>query len=90
MWADGNITPLQGNGFRLFKYILMGNLPDYDDDVERRNTHTLLIPKTGAEGIIPKQDIAVLRRVIGPAEDQEHKTGIKSRSISPPVNRVAK
>jgi hypothetical protein len=89
MWADGNTKPLQGNGFRLFRSVLMGIQPDYDDDVERRNTHPLLLPKAEAEGIISKQDIDVLRRAIGPAEEQEHKTDVNSKSISP-VNTVAK
>ena len=67
----------------------MGNQTDYDDDVERRNPHPLLLPKAQTEGIISKQDIDVLRREIGPTEDQEHKTDVKSKSISP-VNTVAK
>ena len=89
MWADGNTKPLQGNGFRLFRSVLMGIQPDYDDDDERRNTHPLLLPKAETEGIISKQDIDVLRRAIGPAEEQEHKTDVNSKSISP-VNTVAK
>ena len=68
----------------------MSNQPDYDDDTERRNTPPLLLPKAEAESIISKQDIDVLRRAIGPAEDREHKTGVKSKSISPPVNTVTK
>ena len=36
-----------------------------------------------------KQDIDVLRRAIGPTEDQEHKTDVKSKLISP-VDTVAK
>ena len=31
----------------------------------------------------------MLRRTIGPAEDQEHKTGVKSKSIASSVNPVA-
>ena len=67
----------------------MGNQPDYDDGVERRNTHPLALPKAKAEGIISKQDINVLRHTIGPAEDQEHTTGVKSKSIYPPLNSGA-
>ena len=90
MWTDGITKPLQGNDFRLFRSVLMGISLVYDDDVECRNTHTLLLPKAEAEGILSKQDIDVLRRAIGPAEDQEHKTGVKSKSISPSVNTLAK
>ena len=50
----------------------------------------MLLPKAKAEGIISKQDIDVLWRAMGPVEDQEHKMGVKSKSISPPVNTVAK
>ena len=89
LWADGNTKPLQGNGFRLFRSVLMGIQPDYNDDDERRNMHPLLLPKMEAEGIISKQDIDLLRRMIGPAEDQEHKTDVNSKSVLP-VNTVAK
>ena len=67
----------------------MGIQPDYDDDNKRRNTHPLLLSKAEAEGIISKQGIDVLQRAIGPTEDQEYKTNVKSESISP-VNTVAK
>ena len=90
MWADGNTKLPQGSGFRLFRSVLLGIPPEYDDNVEHRNTHSLLLPKTEAEGVLSKQDINVLRRAIGPAEDQEHKTGVRSKSISPPVNTVPK
>ena len=72
MWADGNTKPLQGNGFRLFRSVLMGIQPDHNDNDERRNTHPLLLPKAEAEGIISKQDIDVLRRAIGPTKDLEY------------------
>ena len=81
MWANGNMKPLQSNGFRLFRSELMGNLPDYNDNTERRNTHPLLLPKAEADGIISKQDIDVLKHAIGSDEDQEHKTGVKSKSF---------
>ena len=90
MWTGGNKKPLQGNVFRLFRSVLMCNQPDYDNDVERSNTHPLLLPKAKAEGIISKQDTGVLRCAIGPAEDQEYKTAVKSKLITLPVNIVAK
>ena len=43
----------------------MGISPDYDDNVERRNTHPTLLPKAEAEGVISKQDLDVLKRAIG-------------------------
>ena len=83
-----NVPP--SNGFRLFRSVLMCNQPDYNDNVKRRNTQYLFFSKVKAEGITSKQDINMLRCAIGPAEDQEHKTGVKNKSISPPVNTVAK
>jgi hypothetical protein len=50
----------------------------------------LFPPQAEAEGLISKQDIEVLRRAIGSDENQEHKKGVKSKSISPSVNTVAK
>ena len=32
MWANGNTKPLQGNGFRLSRSVLMGNQPDSRDE----------------------------------------------------------
>ena len=51
----------------------MGVPPDYDDDVERRNAHPLLLHKAKAEGVISKQDLEVLKHTIGSANNQEYK-----------------
>ena len=68
----------------------MGDLPDYVDDTDRRNTQPLLLSKAEAEGMISNQDIDVLKCASRSADNQEHKTGVKSKSISLPVNTVAK
>ena len=68
----------------------MGIPPDYDDNTGRSNTHPLLLPKAEAEGVISKQDLEVLKRVIGSDNIQEDKRDVNSKSISPPVNTVAK
>ena len=65
MWADSNTKLLQGNGFCLFRFVLMGIPPDYDDNIERRNTPPLPLPKAEAEGVISKQDLEVLKHAIG-------------------------
>ena len=90
MWADGNTKPLQGNGSHLFRSVLMGIPPDYNNDAERKNTHPLLLPRNEAEGVIPKQDLEVLKRAIGSGDVQDNKKDVKSKSILPPVNTVAK
>ena len=73
-----------------FGSVLVGILPDYDDDVERRNTHPLLLPKIDARGVISRQHIKVLNHVIGSTDDHEYKKGVRSKLISPPINTVAK
>ena len=90
IWANGNMKPLQGNRFQLFRSVLMGNLPDYDNNIERRNMHSLLLPKAEAEKVISKQGIDVLKHAIGSADNQEPRMVVKSKSISSPVNRLAK
>ena len=60
MWADNTTTPLQGNGFWLFRSVLMGIPPGYNHDTKRRNTYPLLLLKAEAEGVISKQDLEVL------------------------------
>ena len=44
MWADINIEDLQGNLFYKIFSRLMGIGEDYDDDIERLNTHPDLLP----------------------------------------------
>ena len=39
MWADMNTKPTQGKLFRTQRSEVMGVPVDYDDEVERRNTH---------------------------------------------------
>ena len=68
----------------------MGIPPDYDDDVERKNTHPVLFPKVEAEGVISKLDMDVLKRAIGSVDIQEIKRDANSKSIFPPLNTVAK
>ena len=44
MWVDLNTKPVQGAIFRIFRSDIMGVSVEYDDDVERRRTHPLLLP----------------------------------------------
>ena len=44
MWADVLTKPKQGKSFRLDRSHLMNVPIDYDDNVERRNTHPQLLP----------------------------------------------
>ena len=90
MWAHGNTKPLQGDRFWLFRSVLLGIPPDYDDDLEQRNTYPLLLPKAEAGEMIPKQDTDVLKRAMGSTDSQEHKKSVMSNLILPPVETVAK
>ena len=54
MWDNSNMTILQGSGFWVFRSVLMGISSDYNDGVERRNTHPLLLPKAETRGVISK------------------------------------
>ena len=51
MWADVNTKPNQGKRFRVMRGEVMGVSVEYNDDVERRRTHTLLMPKIESEQI---------------------------------------
>ena len=76
--------------FQLFRSVLMGIPPDYDDITKRRNTHPLLIHKAEAEGVISKQDLEVLKHAMGGDNIQEDERDVNSKSILPPVNTIAK
>ena len=71
MWADINTKPVQGRLFRVFRHKMTGVPVDYDDDVERRNTHPLLLPKietarvSQADGDLLEK-AAVVKKVTNP------------------------
>ena len=44
MWADMNTKPVQGELFRIQRHHMMGVPINYDDEVERKRTHPLLLP----------------------------------------------
>ena len=49
MWADYHLKPFQGSKFCITRRKIMSYLVDYDDDVERRLTHPILMPKFEAD-----------------------------------------
>ena len=49
MWADVNTKPVQGQLFSTFRHHMTGVSVDYDDDVERKRTHAMLLPKIEPE-----------------------------------------
>ena len=90
MWADVNTKPLQGQMFREFRSHLLGISVEYDDDVERRNTHPNLLPKVEVEGVISKADLEVLVTATSLNKEREQERGIKKRSIPQQTKMVAK
>ena len=44
---------------------IMGCNIEYDDNVERRNTHPSLLPRAKEQGVISKEDVEVLRKATG-------------------------
>ena len=46
MWADVNTNPVQGLLFMKFCHDIMGVPMEYAGDVEGRNIHSMLMPKT--------------------------------------------
>ena len=49
MWADVNTNPVQGQLFWTFRHHMMVVPIYYDDDVERRRTHPMFLPKVETE-----------------------------------------
>ena len=45
MWDDVNTKPTQGKMFRVVFGHVMGVSEEYEDDVDRRRTHLLFLPK---------------------------------------------
>ena len=52
MWSDVNTKPTKGKSFRVMGGHVMGISEDYDDNVERRRTHPLLLPKIESERLL--------------------------------------
>lgn len=54
---------------------------DQDDNAEHRNTHSMLLPKAKAEGIVSTQDVQILKLTIGVIARREWTVGIKIKLI---------
>ena len=64
MWSDVLTKPKQGIAFREFRGQLMNVSQDYDDDVERLNTHPDLLPPAEDTEKLLKEDRAVLVKAL--------------------------
>ena len=65
MWSDILTKPKQGKVFREFRGHLMNIPEDYDDEVERKNTHPDLLPKQDDENPHGSQHRDTLRKAVG-------------------------
>ena len=96
MWPDVNTNPVQGAIFRVFQSEMVGVRFEYDDDVERRRTHPLLLPIIETESvslpdgdILEKIDVMVPVKKVAKPGAHERKRSIqvsKHKSISTRVN----
>ena len=69
MWADVNTKLVQGALFIIFRSEMMGVPVEYDDYVERRRTHPLLLPKIETERVsLPDGDILEKIAVVVPVK----------------------
>ena len=82
MWVNVNNKPVQGVIFRIFWSEIIGVPVEYDDDVERRRTHPLLLPLIETETIyFPDGDIldnisvvVPVKKVAKPGSDDRKKS----------------
>ena len=58
MWIDMHTKPKQGTPFRTDRAKLMNCPVNYDDDVERANTHPSLLPESGVQTSVIKRPSA--------------------------------
>ena len=87
MWADVNTKPLQGAKFRLMRAQVMGIAVEYDDDMERRRTHPLLLPKMEPVSL-SWDDAEVLKKVEILVPRTSSKKGTKrGQTVSIPAKR---
>ena len=81
MPADINTKPLQGELFRVFRADMMGVHINYDDDIEQRRTHPLLLPKIEA-GVVFALDRKIFEDAGETTPRMKGKTqGVKKVSI---------
>ena len=97
MWVDVNTKLTQGKRFRVMHRKVMGIRADYDDDVERRRTHPILMPKVESERISAADgEILKYFAIVAPAKSPAKNStrgvlqGARVKSILPGVKPTAK
>ena len=83
MWADVNTKPVQGLLFRKFCHEMMGVLVEYDDDVEQRSTHPMMLPKVKIERLtIPEKELLKEITVLAPARQIATTKQVTNRGVT--------
>jgi hypothetical protein len=82
MWSDVLTKPKQGLGMRQDRAELMNCPVDYDDEVERRNTHPKLLAKL--EGAVDSEQVSK------PTNDESQRPIIGRRSVLVDVHKSKK
>ena len=84
MWANFNTKPTQGKRFRVMRGHVMGIPEDCNNEVERRCTHPLLLPKIESERLVAT-DGKVLKKadIVVPAKQPTNKTKKKTNVYFP-------
>ena len=100
MLADVNTKPVQVKLFRIFQSDMMGVPVEYDDGVDRRRTHPLLLPLIETESvslsdgdILEKIAVVVpIKKVAKPGSNDRNRSiqGSKNKSISPRAKPLEK
>ena len=73
MRADVDPKPVQGQLFWTFRHHMMGVSVDYDDDVERKRTHPMLLPKVEAERMtVSDEEILKAIEVLAPTSTKNN------------------
>ena len=60
MWSDVLTKPQQGSLFKRMRAELMNIAVDYDNDLERKDTHPKLLPEEVTE--VPAEAVGILRK----------------------------
>ena len=82
LWADVNTKPVQRGLFRIFRHQMMGVPIEYDNNVERRRNHPLLLPEVEAEGVSQADnDLLEKVQVIAPAKNMPSYKSLLEKGI---------
>ena len=90
MWADYHSKPLQGSKFREMRSKIMNCPVEYNNDVERRLTHHLLLPKYKPDkGVVSLEKNTIEKAVVNCGVEVRNAT-LRKGNISSMYQRAGK